>query len=106
MSSKNCTLLVSMVTLAFAASPCAAQVIFVRDPAGYVRSVAIQQPTTFSLGFQAQAVVSGDGTFVKVNATPFGLSMFDPAATPLVAFPAPNLGIFSDGRPQPAFMNQ
>lgn len=83
-------------------SPCSAQIIYVRDAAGYVRPVVIPQRTTFSMGFQATPVVSPNLMSIRVNATPFGVSMPDPTATSFLVVPGPNLGIFHGGRPQPA----
>ena len=95
----------SIVILALLASPCAAQIFYVRDPSGYVRPVVIPQPFTFSMGMQVQPIVSPDRMFVRLNVTPIGGAMIDPAALFPVLVPGPNLGVFDGGRRQPSFIS-
>ncbi len=97
----------SILFLAAVASPCSAQIIYVRDAAGYI--VPIAQPGgtyPFGMSFQPQAVVSPDRRFVRINPGPLSVQMFDPAASIVTAVPGPPLGIFQGGFPQPAFLNQ
>jgi hypothetical protein len=98
----------SIVIAALLASPCAAQVqvFYVRDAAGYVRPVVVHQPAVFSMGMQAQGIVVRGGTFVRLNVTPFGVSMPDPTTNIRILVPGPNLGIFNGGIRQPALISQ
>ena len=102
MSTKQMLMSCASMHLPLLVSPCSTQIILQLDAAGYVRPVVIPQRTTFSMGMQASAVVSPNLMSIRVNATPFGLSMPDPAATTFLVVPGPNLGIFDGGRPQPA----
>src|ERR1017187_3086008 len=106
MSTKQYTLsLGSILILALPISPCAAQIIYVRDAAGYVRPVVIPSANIFSMGMQTQGVVGGDGTFAMVNVTPTAFSIMDPSTNIPMLVPGPNLGIFDGGKPQPAFIS-
>jgi hypothetical protein len=109
MSTKKFTLsLGSILVLGLFASPCAAQVVYVMDPAGYVRPVVIPQATTFSMGFQATPVVTfseGGGTFIRLNVTPFNVSMPDPTTTVFQLRPNPIVPIFSNGNIQPPLLS-
>jgi hypothetical protein len=101
MSTRQSQFLVgSLAILSVFASECAAQVVYVRDGAGYVHSVVIPQSATFSLGMQVTPVVSPNGMFVQTNVMPFGLSMPDPSTTTFMVVPGPNLGVFDGGIPQ------
>ena len=91
-----------IVMIALLASPCAAQIFYVRDAAGYVRPVVIPQPTAFGMSMQVQPVVSPDGMFVRMNFSQLSVSMPDPTATTFLVVPGPNLGIFRNGVRQPA----
>jgi hypothetical protein len=108
MSAKKTMLsLGSILALVFFASPCAAQVIYLIDPAGYVRPVVIPQTTTFSMGFQATPVVtfSEAGTFIRLNVTPFNVSMPDPTTTVFQVRPNPIVPIFKNGNIQPPLLS-
>ena len=108
MSAKKTMLsLGSILALVFFASPCAAQVIYLIDPAGYIRPVVIPQTTTFSMGFQATPVVtfSEDGTFIRLNVTALNVSMPDPTTTVFRARPNPIVPIFSNGNIQPPLLS-
>jgi hypothetical protein len=107
MSTKqNVLSLGSILILALLASPCAAQIIYVRDAAGYVRPVVIPQTTTFAMGMQVQPVVSPDGMFVRLNVGSVSISMPDPAATIPVLVPNRTFGIFNNGNLQPPLISQ
>ena len=108
MSTKKSTLsLASILLLGLFASPCAAQVVYVMDAAGYVRPVVIPQTTTFSMGFQATPVVtfSEDGTFIRLNVTGLNVSMPDPTTTIFRVRPNPIVPIFSNGNIQPPLLS-
>jgi hypothetical protein len=99
-------LLGSILLLAIFNSPCAAQVIYVLDGAGYPRAISIQQQISFGMGMLVQPVVSPDRMFVRTNITPIMFSpMYDPTTSVYQLFPAPNIGIFDGGAKQPAFMS-
>ena len=108
MSAKKTMLsLGSILVLGLFASPCAAQVVYVMDAAGYVRPVVIPQTTTFSMGFQATPVVtfSEDGTFIRLNVTGLNVSMPDPTTTIFRVRPNPIVPIFSNGNIQPPLLS-
>jgi hypothetical protein len=108
MSTKKTMLsLGSILALVFFACPCAAQVVYVIDAAGYARPVVIPQTTTFSMAFQATPVVtfSEDGTFIRLNVTPFNVSMPDPTTTVFRVRPNPIVPIFSNGNIQPPLLS-
>jgi hypothetical protein len=108
MSTKKTILsLGSILALVFFAAPCAAQVVYVMDPAGYVRPVVIPQATTFSMGFQATPVVtfSEEGTFIRLNVTALSVSMPDPTATTFRVRPNPIIPIFNNGNIQPPLLS-
>jgi len=97
----------SILALGLFASPCAAQVVYVMDAAGYVRPVVIPQSTTFSMSFQATPVVTftDSGTFVRLNVTPFNVSMPDPTTTIFQVRPNPIVPIFNNGNIQPPLLS-
>jgi hypothetical protein len=96
----------SGLILALLASPCSAQIIYVRDAAGYVVPVVIPQTTTFGMGMTVQPVVSPDTMFVRLNLGQIGVSIMDPSTTVPLLVPGPNLGVFDGGARQPAFISQ
>jgi hypothetical protein len=96
----------SGLILALLASPCSAQIIYVRDAAGYVVPVVIPQVTVFGMDMTVQPVVSPDNMFVRLSLGPIGVSMVDPSTTVPLLVPGPNLGIFDGGARQPAFISQ
>jgi hypothetical protein len=95
--------LASLVTIAVFGSPCAAQpqIVYMRTANGNFIAVAIPRPTTFSMGFQATAVASPDLSYVRVNVTPFGVSMPDPSTTTFMVLPGFYNATFSNGVKQP-----
>ena len=102
MSKKQVLLsLTSLVVTALLGSPCAAQVIYVRDARGDMRAVVIPQRATFSMGFQGTAVVSPDHMFVRVNVSPFNVQMPDPSTTTFLVMPQRPMSTFSNGILQP-----
>jgi hypothetical protein len=108
MSTKKFTLfLASILVLGLFASPCAAQVVYVMDPAGYVRPVVIPQATTFGMGFTATPVVTFTeaGTFIRLNVSGLSVSMPDPTTTIFQVRPNPIVPIFRNGNIQPPLLS-
>src|SRR5262249_16459669 len=108
MTAKKFTLsFASILVLGLFASPCAAQVVYVMDPAGYVRPVVIPQGTRFGMGFTATPVVTftESGTFVRINVSALSVSMPDPTTTVFQMRPNPIVPIFSNGNIQPPLLS-